>query len=46
MPTLILPARFQRVPYDGDYYKILGLDREPSPSREQIMAAYRAIIKM
>ena len=39
MPTLILPERFQRAPYDGDYYKILGLNREPAPSKKEIIDA-------
>lgn len=46
MPTIILPARFQRAPYNGDYYKILGLNSKPSPRKEEIIAAYRAMSKI
>ncbi|VEB36832.1 chaperone protein DnaJ [Legionella sainthelensi] len=40
MPTLKLPQRFQSAPFNGDYYKILGLNNNPSPTREQITTAY------
>ncbi|KTD82175.1 DnaJ domain-containing protein [Legionella waltersii] len=39
MPTLILPGRFQAPPFNGDYYKILGLNTH-SPTIEQITTAY------
>ncbi|KTD11193.1 chaperone protein DnaJ [Legionella gratiana] len=43
MPTLKLPERFQIAPFYGDYYKILGVNNDPLPTREQIIAAYRSM---
>lgn len=43
MPTLQLPARFQAAPFNGDYYKILGLNESLSPTKEQITAAYHSM---
>lgn len=42
MPTLKLPERFQIAPFYGDYYKILGLNNNQLPTREQIISAYRS----
>lgn len=41
MPTLDLPDRFKAAPFHGDYYKIMGLNNLPSPTKETIEAAYR-----
>ena len=41
MPTLNLPERFKVTPFDGDYYKILGLDSQSLLTRKQITHAYR-----
>jgi hypothetical protein len=43
MPTLILPERFQTAPFYGDYYKILGVNNNPLPTKEQITTAYRSM---
>ena len=41
MPTLTLPERFKKAPFHGDYYKIMGLNS--NPTAEQINTAYRTM---
>lgn len=42
MPSLILPERFNSAPFFGNYYNILGLNNNTSPTKEQIIAAFKS----